>query len=304
MSEQLDFTGERFTPDCPREIWYEHFHRYVFAQALVTGKTVLDAACGEGYGSALLARTAASVVGVDLAAEAILHAKTRYCGFENLEFKQGDCTALGQQDDSFDVIISFETLEHLRAQKTMLQEFRRVLKEDGMLIISSPEKKTYSDANGFENPFHVSELYRDELESLISSVFPASILLGQKLVFQSAIWDMNSSRKTVIQQLNEQAETVSSQSLPYDPVYYLVLCAGSEDLLPDVSDRLWLFSDASESVYQHYYHEIRKNMAAGGVLEGYQEEIGKLKARLEVLEQRHEPAWFGRLIRRFFNGHG
>ena len=86
MSEQLDFTGERFTPDCPREIWYEHFHRYVFAQALVTGKTVLDAACGEGYGSALLARTAASVVGVDLAAEAILHAKTRYCGFENLDF--------------------------------------------------------------------------------------------------------------------------------------------------------------------------------------------------------------------------
>ncbi len=169
------------------EIWYEHFHRYVFAQPLVAGKIVLDAACGEGYGSALLAETATRVVGIDRAPEVIHHANSTYSDHKNLEFLQGDCTALSQPDDSFDAVISFETLEHLEQQESMLLEFRRVLKEDGFLVISSPDKKTYSDINGFENPFHVRELYRDDLETLISPVFPAHRLLGQKLVFHSAI---------------------------------------------------------------------------------------------------------------------
>ncbi|NNK38121.1 MAG: class I SAM-dependent methyltransferase, partial [Xanthomonadales bacterium] len=66
MSEFLEFTGERFTPECVREIRYEHVHRYAFARELVSNRRVLDAACGEGYGSALLAQTARSVCGVDV----------------------------------------------------------------------------------------------------------------------------------------------------------------------------------------------------------------------------------------------
>jgi ubiquinone/menaquinone biosynthesis C-methylase UbiE len=303
LTEKLNFTGERFTPDCEREIWYEHFHRYVFARSLVAGKTVLDAACGEGYGSALLARTANNVVGIDLAADTIDHAKSTYSDLKNLQFQQGDCTALNLGDDSFDVVISFETLEHLTAQKTMLKQFRRVLKEDGFLVISSPDKKTYSDAAGSENPFHVKELYRDELESLITSEFPAYQLLGQKLVFQSAIWDMNSSSKAVIEQLDESGAPATKQSLPHEPVYYVAICAAAEVHLPDVADRLWLFSDTEESVYQHYYHEIRKNMAAGGVLEQYQAQIRELEARLSAADQQPSTGWFGRMLKRITNGH-
>ncbi|MCW5579095.1 MAG: class I SAM-dependent methyltransferase, partial [Dokdonella sp.] len=77
-SQPLPFTGERFTPECVREIWYEHWHRYAFARGLVAGKRVLDAACGEGYGSALLAAVAGSVTGVDVDADAIAHARARY----------------------------------------------------------------------------------------------------------------------------------------------------------------------------------------------------------------------------------
>ena len=67
MSDNLSFTGERFTPECVREIWYEHWHRYALAARYAAGRRVLDAACGEGYGSALLARHAKDVVGVDKA---------------------------------------------------------------------------------------------------------------------------------------------------------------------------------------------------------------------------------------------
>ena len=91
-SQPLPFTGERFTPECVREIWYEHWHRYVFARAFVRGKRVLDAACGEGYGSALLADEAASVVGIDVDAAAIQHARSRYGDRQKLRIERGDCT--------------------------------------------------------------------------------------------------------------------------------------------------------------------------------------------------------------------
>ena len=74
MSENLEFTGERFTPECTREIRYEHYHRYAVAAEWVKGRKVLDAACGEGYGSHWLAQRADSVTGIDVSAEAIAHA--------------------------------------------------------------------------------------------------------------------------------------------------------------------------------------------------------------------------------------
>jgi 2-polyprenyl-3-methyl-5-hydroxy-6-metoxy-1,4-benzoquinol methylase len=74
----LTFTGERFTPENRGAIWYEHWHRYCVAAPLARGRIVLDAACGEGYGSALLARGAATVIGIDIGAEAIAHAQARY----------------------------------------------------------------------------------------------------------------------------------------------------------------------------------------------------------------------------------
>ena len=89
----LPFTGERFTPECVREIWYEHWHRYAFAAQVIQDKRVLDLACGEGYGSALLGKKNRSVVGVDLDGEAIAHARARY-GADNVRFVQGSAEAI------------------------------------------------------------------------------------------------------------------------------------------------------------------------------------------------------------------
>ena len=161
MTKPLEFTGERFTPECVREIWYEHFHRYVFACEQVDGLKVLDAACGEGYGSALLATRAASVTGVDVSPQAIEHAQSRYSG-DSLEYRVADCLDLPFDDDTFDCVVSFETLEHLEDHDRLLSEFRRVLKNNGFLLISSPDKAIYTDRLKNENEFHLRELYRNE----------------------------------------------------------------------------------------------------------------------------------------------
>ena len=167
MSDSLEFTGERFTPECVREIWYEHFHRYVLAARWCKNTHTLDAACGEGYGSALLNECGATVRGVDISEQAITHARQRYGSRPGIEFDVADCTRLPFEDNEFDRVVSFETLEHMEAHDELLAEFRRVLKPDGFLILSSPDKAIYSEQQDSENEFHVKELYRHELEELI-----------------------------------------------------------------------------------------------------------------------------------------
>src|SRR5215212_8657372 len=104
---ELVFTGERFLPECSGEIWLEHWHRYHFAAMLARDCRVLDAAAGEGYGSALLAAAAAAVTGLDASADAVSHAQATYGYLSNLRFVAGDCAALPFSDGSFDLVVSF-----------------------------------------------------------------------------------------------------------------------------------------------------------------------------------------------------
>ena len=268
----LEFTGERFTPECAREIWYEHWHRYQFAGELASGKRVLDAACGEGYGSALLAATASSVVGMDIADSAVQHARLRYGHLANLTFEQGDCTALAPVEIPYDLIVSFETLEHVAAQQALVAGFAQALADDGLLLISSPDKRSYSDATGFRNEFHVRELYRDELLALLGAHFPSVRLFGQKLLFQSVIWDEHQAGNGPLLAATATAQGVK-QGLIYDPLYFIAVCAKRPLAfdLPQVA----LFGDDEEAVYRHYNGEVRKNMAAGA-------RIAELEAGLDA----------------------
>jgi SAM-dependent methyltransferase len=292
LSDKLEFTGERFTPECVREIRYEHYHRYAFASGLVRGRKVLDAACGEGYGAAMLARTAASVTGVDISEESIEHARRRYPA-PNLEFRTADCLSLPFPEDSFETIVSFETLEHLADHDGLLREFRRVLAPDGFLLLSSPDKAEYSDRQQYHNEFHVRELYRDELETLIASHFPAYRLWGQKLLFQSAIWALEKMPGTEIQQ-ESQGDIRRSTAPCHRPLYFIAICARDDADLPRPGAGLQLFDDAAESVYAHYYEEIRKHIAAGKLLaekERQLEELREIEARA-----RQRPPWWRRLL--------
>ena len=274
---EMEFTGERFTPECVREIAYEHWHRYAWASTLLGGQRVLDAACGEGYGSHLLSAHAEHVIGVDLSPEAITHARARYAS-RNLEFHQGDVTRLDLADDSVDVVVSFETLEHLEAQDQMLAEFRRVLRPDGCLLISSPDRKTYSDETGYQNPYHVKELYRDQFEALLGRHFPAFRLFGQKLMFVSALWELDRGGSATFH-TEDQGRVSHAPEPSVAPIYFLALAAASDGVLPDIAP-VSLYSDQSESVYQHYNDEVARHIRAGHLLAERDAEIERLKALL------------------------
>lgn len=291
MSDSLEFTGERFTPECVREICYEHFHRYALAARWCAKLRTLDAACGEGYGSALLAGTAGSVEAVDISKDAIGHASRRYGNIENLNFQVADCTSLPYVDDEFDCVVSFETLEHLAEQDHLLAEFRRVLKPDGFLLLSSPDKAVYSDQQNTGNEFHIKELYRHELEALIKRHFGAWRLLGQKLMFHSAIWSLDGVEKVSLDQVSEGTPAPVAD-ITQAPMYFIALCAADEAGLPDSDGRLWLFDDREETVYQHYHGEIKRNMAAGGIIAGLEKELEQLNNPIDrPRADRSESRW-------------
>lgn len=179
-------TGERYMPDFDRDWTLEHVHRYLLARELAAGKDVLDIACGEGYGSALLAARARQVTGVDISSEIIAWASRKYQA-DNLRYREGSATAIPLDENSVDLVVSFETIEHLAEQEAMLREIKRVLRPQGVLIISSPDKYEYSDIPGFHNEFHVRELYAEEFERLLNDNFTHHQMLGQRIVFGSLV---------------------------------------------------------------------------------------------------------------------
>jgi ubiquinone/menaquinone biosynthesis C-methylase UbiE len=182
----LKWTGERLTTDLDSAFGtFEHLHRYAFSREVCRGKKVLDIASGEGYGSNLLSEVAEYVWGVDISSDAVAHAKEKYAR-PNLEFHIGSATSIPIKDGSVDVVVSFETIEHIVEHDSFLSEIKRVLKKGGMLIISTPDKSIYSERDP-ENPYHVKELATDEFRELTSRHFRFSILFQQRFFIGSVI---------------------------------------------------------------------------------------------------------------------
>lgn len=187
----LPSSEERFTPEMSGIIAIEHLHRYAIAVQLIQGKDVLDIASGEGYGANLLANTAKSVTGVDISPEAIQHAKAKYRK-HNLTFITGDCRQIPLPDASIDVVISFETVEHILEQEEFITETKRVLRPEGILLISTPNPDIYlKDAPS--NPFHLKEIKISQFLELLQSEYRHVSWAAQQLWMGSVIIPQTSS---------------------------------------------------------------------------------------------------------------
>jgi SAM-dependent methyltransferase len=176
----LELTGERTLPDVPAEnYWYRrHLIVYRWIARRVAGLRVLDMACGEGYGSAVLAEHAAAVVGVDANPEAHEHARLRYTR-PGLSFDRGLVETYGEPG-SFDAVVFLQTIEHVQDPAGVLRHFRQILAPGGTAYVSTPNVLTLAPegAQKSGNPWHIREYRAREFQDLASSVFDSVQVLG------------------------------------------------------------------------------------------------------------------------------
>ena len=215
----MDFTGERLVPGkVDLELEVEHMNRYIFASDLVKNKKVLDAACGTGYGTALLAQSAERVFGIDISKEAISYAESNYSA-KNVNFAVANIEKLPFESDFFDVVVSFETIEHVDTQKQekFLSEVKRILKKDGIFIISTPNKEVYK--NRVKNHFHLSEFSFDDFKSFLEKCFKSIKFFGQKFEISNIVFSDNVKNARFEGAVN-----------PENSDYIVALC--SDEILP------------------------------------------------------------------------
>jgi SAM-dependent methyltransferase len=176
----LELTGERTLPDVPAEnYWFQrHLAVYEWIGARVVGQRVLDMACGEGYGSEVLSRTASSVVGVDANPEAHEHARLRYRR-QNLRYERSMVEIFGQPR-AYDAVVFLQTIEHVPDPAAVLVHFRDLLAGGGVAYVSTPNVLTLAPPGQPKsaNPWHLKEYRAEEFACLCRTVFGEVQLLG------------------------------------------------------------------------------------------------------------------------------
>ncbi|WP_281633881.1 class I SAM-dependent methyltransferase [Flavobacterium luteolum] len=246
-------TGERLEFYQFSNVTVEHLHRYAIAEEFVTNKVVLDIASGEGYGSHILSKKALEVFGVDIDVESVNEASKKYRK-NNLKFIVGSADKIPIESNSIDVVVSFETIEHHDKHHEMLQEIKRVLKKDGILLMSSPDKKYYSDLTGQNNPFHVKELYFHEFKVLIDSYFNfTNYFFQNSFNLNSYIWksDLFSSNKVYS---GSELNIVSELNFP---VYNIVI--GSDIDYPEMQNSFFNGCEINGRIYDDFIKKVKSS---------------------------------------------
>ena len=235
----IEWTGERCVPWAPDpQVVYEHLHRYLWAAHMVAGMRVLDLASGEGFGAAILATTAASVLGVDVDPPSVEHSRIGYKA-ANLSFLAADARDLGAlPDHEFDAVVAFEMIEHIDEHEQTLDEIRRVLRSNGLLMMSTPDRVRYARTVNEPNPFHVRELDRREFQSLLESRFGRVQVFGQRTVTGSAVSSLTNGTPPSTDMSAVYVEHDNGNwrlAGGMEPTYLLML-ASDEHLPPSPSD--------------------------------------------------------------------
>jgi 2-polyprenyl-3-methyl-5-hydroxy-6-metoxy-1,4-benzoquinol methylase len=276
-------SGERFEPVAMHGliIEAEHLARYAWATQLAEGKRALDAACGMGYGSRMLADAGArEVVGLDLDKELI--AGLQGDAPDNVTFEAGDLRRLPFPDDDFDLITCFESIEHVPDPELVLDELRRVLRPGGIVVISTPNRDVYTPGN----PFHLRELTPNELEAELAERFASVRLQRQHTWIASSVFEDEEFRADGNRLLEEIELRKAAGMEPGEETYTLAIAGdgplpstiGLVDLTIDVDLREWSrFMERSS----HEAEVARKRLE-----EEPRAEAELLRAELEELRRR------------------
>ncbi|RME30192.1 MAG: class I SAM-dependent methyltransferase, partial [Deltaproteobacteria bacterium] len=235
----------------------EHRARYLFAARLCSEKHVIDMGCGTGYGTAILASEAASVVGVDCSEEAIDFASNNY-DLENVRFFTADL-----QDESlpsilqevrpggFQVVACFELIEHLEKPARLLQNMKSVMSPDGIVLISTPNISNPSRFVDGDNPFHVTEYDFERFHGILERYFRAVSICEQRVHLAATISPGEASRRD-----NERWPREVGQ-----PKYYLAVCANDEKFLPSMNELVLLTNDNHLTLLHRILKELRSDVA-------------------------------------------
>ncbi|SDI69100.1 glycoside hydrolase family 99-like domain-containing protein [Alloyangia pacifica] len=265
--------GERHLPGVfSGTIELEHLHRYQLARSIAEGLDVLDIACGEGYGTDILATRAKSVIGVDINEIAVKHASLSYQN-PRASFRQGSATNIPLPDASVDLVVSFETIEHLEDHDQMMSEIRRVLRPNGTLMISSPNKLEYTDKPKYNNPFHVRELYTDEFIELVGRNFSNHRHYGQRLSAASLIGNDQTSKFLIFSGNSECAGVPDAR---YD------LIVASDGVLPSIPNSAF---EIPGNPLEPYLAEVEIKKADSEIKKA-EAEIKLAKAAIEEVKER------------------
>ncbi len=274
-----EFTGERVIPGLvDADLYNEHLARYEFAARLVEGGRVLDAGCGSGYGSAVLASRAASVTAIDFSEEAVTLAREMFAA-ANLEFQVGNCSSL--PPGPFDVIVAFEVIEHLADWRLFLQEARRSLTPAGRFFVSTPNKAYYAESRGEAgaNPFHVHEFTFEEFQAELRSVFPHVGMFLQNHIGGVAITPVESGRTDF--------RLGSLPAAPEETHFFLAICSlamCNEERFSAAEGFIWI--PGTGNVLREREHHIR--LLAGEVALKTSELIVRNQEYTSLLEMFHE----------------
>lgn len=232
----IAWTGERMVPwaDAP-SIIHEHLHRYLFSAQFAQDKRALDLGSGEGYGSQILARTAQQVVGIELDPLAVAHARQTYPA-PNIDFREGSVLKLDDLEDaSFDLAVCFEVIEHISDHELLVSSVARLLRPNGLFLVSTPDRDVYNEELGMVNPYHLKELDKKEFTDLLEGHFEHVSMFGQRAVVGSMFTPVEPERsqapatRIVVKRATEQVWDVVAEPQPK----YLVALASKAEL-PDL----------------------------------------------------------------------